>query len=130
MKKFVFLLSLTLTAGCDSDDDSLLLPDPAAELPAPGELPTQVTVLQLNLKDEVCPGESPLNRTGVLTHVWTVITRYEVTSDEVVVDGDLLATWTNACESEKTFLSATETYPLGPLSSDVFITVTPDYFPP
>ena len=131
MKKFVFLLSLTLAVGCDSDDDNPLLPGPQAPLPAPGELPTQVTVVQFNLQDEICPGVPPLNRTGVLTHIWTPVTRYEVTSDEVFIEGDVAVTWTNVgCQSVTTILNAREEYDRGPLSSDVIITPTPDYFKP
>ncbi len=130
MKKFAFLLSLTLAVGCDSDDDSFLLPNPPAATPAPGELPTQVTVIKLNLQDEVCPDASTLDRNGVLTHVWTNITLYDVSDDEVVIVGDVDITWDNKCTSLRTILGAREDYKLGPLESDLFILPVPDYFGP
>ena len=129
MKKLAFLLSLALAAGCDSDDDLPLLPTPTADLPAPGELPTQVTVVQFNLKDVICPDTPALNRTGILTHVWSPVTRYEVKSDEVVIEGDVEVTWINIeCTSVSIIANATEEYPQGPLSSDVIITPVPSYF--
>ncbi len=135
MKKFVFLLSLTLAAGCDSDDDLPLLPAPVAELPAPGELPTQVTVVEFNIRDEICPGVSPLNRNGILTHFWSPVTLYEVHADRVIIEGDVEVVWINnlldtACESISTVLNAREAYARGPLQSDVIITPTPTYFGP
>ena len=139
MKKFAFLLTLTLFAGCNSDDDSMFLPDPVDDVPAPGELPITATVEQFNLKDEVCPGVGALDRNGVLTHSWTAITDYSVTSDEVMIEGDLLSIWHNdtvvdginlICHSETPFPNATVTYELGPLTSDVIITTDPNYFQP
>lgn len=139
MKKFTFLLALALVAGCNSDDDSTFLPDPVDDVPAPGELPITVSVVQNNLKDEICPEVGPLDRNGVLTHSWTAITDYTYSKDEITVQGDLLTAWDNntvvdginlICHSELVFPNATETYELSPITSDVIITTDPNYFQP
>lgn len=127
MKKAALLLLLLI--GCSSDDDPLL-PDPApAPPPAPGELPTEIVVTELNLQDEVCPDVPSSNRSGVLTHMWTNITVFDVSANELKVTGDLITMWDNTdCHSEKLFVNATQTYPTGPTAGDVIIVVTPTYF--
>lgn len=129
MKKFVFLLSLTLAVGCDSDDDALLLPTPVAPVPAPGELPTSVSVVIFALPDEVCPDVSPLDRNGVLTHAWTGITFYEVLENSIVIQGNLTSSWVNiTCNSTTTVTNARQEYKRGPAATNVIVTPTPDYF--
>lgn len=128
---YAFLFALTLNVGCNSDDDIDLLPEPAPPMPAPGELPAEVIVKQFNLKDKVCPDVPKLDRSGVLTHIWSAITLYVVSSNEVKVAGDLLSTWdNNDCHSETMYPDAAATYPQGLLDTDVIITTTPAYFEP